>query len=113
MLEGGVEHAIAGFEGGRRLETQADVTKLHDDLVAVRNDREKLHRLQVGTGHPQGGNAMSEDHDIGVVDGRFRVRGVENLRICDGSVFPEASGVNPQWTIMALAECCAERMLAS
>jgi choline dehydrogenase-like flavoprotein len=40
------------------------------------------------------------------------VRGVDNLRVCDGSIFPDSSGANPQWTIMALAECCAEAMLA-
>jgi choline dehydrogenase-like flavoprotein len=112
MLDGGVDHAIAGFEGGRRLETDADVEKLRADLLRIRDNREKLHLLQVGTGHPQGGNALSEDPDIGVIDGRFRVRGITNLRICDGSVFPDASGVNPQWTIMALAECCAADMLA-
>lgn len=112
LLAGGVEYALAAFEGGRRLESEADVEKLREDLLRIRNNRERLHLLQVGTGHPQGGNAMSEDPEIGVVDGSFRVRGIENLRVCDGSVFPEASGVNPQWTIMALAEACASIMLA-
>ena len=37
----------------------------------------------------------------------FRVRGIENLRVCDGSVFPAVAGVNPQWTIFALAHLCA------
>lgn len=112
LLEGGAEHVIAGFEGGRRLDGPADVDRLGEDLFRIRNDREKLHLLQVGTGHPQGGNAMSADPEIGVVDGSFRVRGVENLLVCDGSLFPEASGVNPQWTIMALADLCATVMLA-
>jgi choline dehydrogenase-like flavoprotein len=111
LLAGGVEHVVAGFEGGRVLETDADVDRLRADLLRVRDNRDRLHQLQVGTGHPQGGNAMSEDPDIGVVDGSFRVRGIENLRVCDGSVFPEASGVNPQWTIMALAEVCSSRIL--
>jgi choline dehydrogenase-like flavoprotein len=48
---------------------------------------------------------------IGVVSADFRVRGVKNLRVCDGSVFPDSACVNPQWTIMALAEICAGDML--
>jgi choline dehydrogenase-like flavoprotein len=41
------------------------------------------------------------------------VRGINNLRICDGSVFPDSAAVNPQWTIMALADICARKMLGT
>jgi len=37
------------------------------------------------------------------VDPRFKLRGIEGLRICDASVFPEILGCNPQTTIMMLA----------
>jgi len=60
--------------------------------------------LTVGTGHPQGGNAMSENPARGVVDPQFRVFGYENLFVCDASVFPSSIGVNPQLTVMALAD---------
>ena len=50
---------------------------------------------------------------IGVVSADFRVRGVKNLRVCDGSIFPDSAAVNPQWTIMALAEICASDMLGT
>jgi choline dehydrogenase len=63
--------------------------------------------LKLGTGHPQGGNAMSNDPRIALIDDQFRLRGFSNLRICDGSIFPENAGVNPQWTMMALAHECA------
>jgi choline dehydrogenase-like flavoprotein len=46
---------------------------------------------------------MSTDPSMSVVDADFRLRGVSNLRICDASLFPEVAGVNPQWTVMALA----------
>jgi cholesterol oxidase len=75
----------------------------------ARNDRHR-HLLRFGTGHPQGGNAMSDDPTIGVVEHDFRVRGVDNLRVCDGSVFPDSARVNPQWTILALADRCAAIM---
>lgn len=67
--------------------------------------------LVVGTGHPQGGNGMSTDNAIGPVGADFRVKGTDNLRVCDGSLFPDCAGINPQWTIMALAYLCGESMV--
>jgi choline dehydrogenase-like flavoprotein len=63
--------------------------------------------LSIGTGHPQGGNAISRDRGKGVVDPTFRVHGFENLFVCDASVFPTATTVNPQLTVMALANYAA------
>ena len=34
----------------------------------------------------------------------FRVHGMDNLYVCDASVFPTSVGVNPQLTVMALAD---------
>jgi choline dehydrogenase-like flavoprotein len=67
-------------------------------------------QLRLGTGHPQGGNAMGGDPSSSVVGEDFRVHGVENLRVCDASVFPSVAGVNPQWTVLALAELCGSTL---
>jgi choline dehydrogenase-like flavoprotein len=40
------------------------------------------------------------------------VRGVRGLHVADASAFPNASGVNPMLTVMALACRNAQRMLA-
>jgi choline dehydrogenase-like flavoprotein len=64
----------------------------------------KSHYLSIGSGHPQGGNALGGDPRKGVVDPSFRVHGFENLFVCDASVFPTATTVNPQLTVMALAD---------
>ncbi len=61
-------------------------------------------QLALGTGHPQGGNALSTQDDFAVVDPEFRVRHLANVHVVDASVFPTAAGLNPQWTIMALAD---------
>jgi choline dehydrogenase-like flavoprotein len=107
FLAGKVEHAVVGLGNGRKLQTPADLAQLDRDLQDIERNPSKAFRLRIGTGHPQGGNAMSADPHIAVVDEQFRLRGFDNLRICDGSVFPDSAGVNPQWTIMALAHECA------
>jgi len=48
-----------------------------------------------------------------VVDPEHRVFGYEGLRVMDGSVVPENIGVNPSWTITALAERACSRWLAA
>jgi len=70
----------------------------------------KSHYLTLGTGHPQGGNAMSSNPARGVVGSDFRVHGMENLYVCDASVFPTSIGLNPQMTVFALAHYAARRI---
>ncbi|HEX3875834.1 MAG TPA: GMC family oxidoreductase, partial [Bryobacteraceae bacterium] len=111
FLAGNVESALVGLGNGRKLQTAKDLAQFDKDMQQIEKDPSKAYLLKLGTGHPQGGNAMSEDPQIGVVDREFRLRGFSNLRICDGSIFPASAGVNPQWTIMALAHECA-RVLA-
>ena len=53
-----------------------------------------------------------EHPDACAVDSYGRVRGVENLFVADGSLIPEAPGVNPQMTIMAQAFRVAEAALS-
>jgi choline dehydrogenase-like flavoprotein len=65
-------------------------------------------RIALGTGHPQGGNALSSDPKRGVVGPDFRVHGYENLYVCDASVFPSSLTVNPQLTVMSLAHYAAQ-----
>jgi len=71
--------------------------------------------LMISTGHPQGGNSMSDEKTKGkyrgVVGTNFKVHGVEDLFVCDASVFPTSVKVNPQWTVLALADLCAVEVL--
>jgi len=63
------------------------------------------------TAHILGGAVMGPNPSAGVVDSEHRVFGYEGLRVMDGSVVPENVGVNPSWTITALAERAATRWL--
>ncbi len=60
--------------------------------------------ITLGTGHPQGGNIISNSSATGVVNAEFKVFDFTNLYVCDASVFPTSLGVNPQLTVMGLAD---------
>lgn len=110
FLDGGVHSVVAALGWGFEMKKPDDIRRFREELREISRNPRRRHLLRFGTGHPQGGNAMSDDPAIGVVGADFRVRGIDNLRVCDGSVFPDSSRVNPQWTILALADRCAEEM---
>jgi len=62
--------------------------------------------IQISTAHPQGGNCLSADAR-GVVRPDFRVHHTRDLYVVDASVFPTSLGVNPHWTVMAMADLAA------
>ena len=62
-----------------------------------------VNRLPVFSAHQMGTCRMGADPTQSVLDGNCQVHGVKGLFVCDGSVFPAASGVNPMLSIMALA----------
>jgi choline dehydrogenase-like flavoprotein len=101
----GARRVLLPTERFTALDSVAD-TKLIDERVRVTRD------IQAGSSHPQGGNPMSDDPELGVVDTNFAVHGVSGLFVCDASVFPESVEVNPMNTVMALAHVGAERILA-
>lgn len=61
--------------------------------------------------HLFGGAVMGSDPKRAVCDTRARVYGVPNLVIADASAIPTTLGVNPQHTIMGLAQLRAEELL--
>lgn len=60
-------------------------------------------RLMMFSAHQMGTCRMGADPKQSVLDGNCQMHGVEGLFVCDGSVFPAASGVNPMLSIMGLA----------
>jgi len=75
-----------------------------EELQRLKYDIKDNSDITLGTGHPQGGNILSRDRKIGVVDEQLKVYGYDNLFISDASVFPSAVGVNPQITVMTFAD---------
>ncbi|MFE9374864.1 GMC family oxidoreductase [Streptomyces sp. NPDC006711] len=63
--------------------------------------------------HPACTVKMGADDDaMAPVDARLRVKGIEGLRVCDGSVMPDLVTVNPCITTMAIGEKCADLLKA-
>jgi len=67
-------------------------------------------RARVVSAHVMGGCRMGADDRTGVTDSFGRLRRLENVTVCDGSLFPTAVGANPQLTIYALAARNATRL---
>ena len=78
--------------------------KTIEQLKLMKYDIKDNSDLTLGTGHPQGGNILSRNKKIGVVDEHLKVYGYDNLFISDASVIPIAVGVNPQITVMTIAD---------
>lgn len=107
---------VAGF-GDCALPAAAMVPNGRPDAEAIAAAIDRAVRgpgdLLLSSAHPQGGNPMSDDRRVGVVGSDFRVHGTDNLYVTDASVFPTSIHVNPQLTIMALADLAWERSLAA
>jgi choline dehydrogenase-like flavoprotein len=84
------------------LESENAISEFIDDNIRKPDD------MILNSSHPQGGNAMSDNPKIGVVDSRFKVHGCDNLFVCDASVFPTTIRINPQLTIMAIADYASQ-----
>jgi cholesterol oxidase len=108
-----------GLFGGVRLQTEQDPERPNPTFIPVANATAEWLAQRTGgvaqssmmeamnipsTAHILGGAVIARDPSEGVVDGRQRVFGYENLLVCDGSAVPANVGVNPSLTITALAE---------
>jgi choline dehydrogenase-like flavoprotein len=81
-----------------------------DELDSVVRDNADI---LLSTAHPQGGNPVGERREGGVVDAGFRLHELRNVWVCDASVFPTSVTVNPQLTVMAMAQYAAPLILAA
>lgn len=63
------------------------------------------------TAHLLGTCRMGQDPAVSVVNADCRAHEVPNLFICDGSVFPTSTAVNPSLTIDAIAARTADRIV--
>ena len=62
--------------------------------------------------HPAASCKMGADGDrLAVLDARMRVRGVDNLRVCDMSAVPNINAGNTNAPAMMLGDRCADMVI--
>jgi hypothetical protein len=67
-------------------------------------------KIYTSAAHHVGTLRMASNSNEGVVDKNLKVFGMENLYVCDGSVFPTSGNVNSGLTIAALAHRLADHI---
>ena len=101
LLAVGARYAHTGIPGAiDEMKSTRDTESLLDPRLGARD-------LQMTMNHVFGSCRMSRD---GAVDDSGRLRGVQGVYLADASVFPSPSAVNPQATIMALADLTSRRI---
>lgn len=81
-------------------------------LDGLKNYIPRPNEMVVGGNHLFGTCAMGADAHTSVVDSGHAVHGLKDLYVCDTSVFPSQSEVNPQLTLMAMAGRLATQLNA-
>jgi len=103
LLGVGARYAHTGVPGVvDEMRSGADTESLLNPALGARD-------LQMTMNHVFGSCRMSPN---GAVDPEGKLRGVDGVWITDASVFPSPSAVNPQATIMALADMNSRRIAA-
>ncbi|HYH86780.1 MAG TPA: GMC family oxidoreductase [Pyrinomonadaceae bacterium] len=102
-----VPHVVFGYhENDRRIITHA-IAKMKE-IVEAAGGRDAWSADR--TAHLLGTCRMGDDPATSVVNRDCRAHDVPNLYVCDGSVFPTSTAVNPSLTIEAIAARTAERI---
>lgn len=87
--------------------------KVIADIFTSTGAKEIIHgRLGIGL-HLMGCCALGTDPATSVVNPEFRLHSHTNIFCADSSVFPNAPGINPSLTIMALSKKAAAQILRS
>jgi choline dehydrogenase-like flavoprotein len=104
VLAAGAHRVYPSYRGAPVVTGAADAI---DAVAAMTRARASLMTV-----HLCGTVPMGEDHRSGA-DSYGRVRGLANLWVNDASLLPDAPGVNPQGTIMAIAQRNVDHLLSS
>lgn len=95
LLEAGATHVLPSFRGAPVVRNRRDLAEVGQRFVAT--------RASVMTVHLCSTVPMGEDRDLCAVDSSGRVHESENIYVNDASILPDAPGVNPQGSVMAVA----------
>jgi choline dehydrogenase-like flavoprotein len=116
-----IEYLKQGVAAAARIHFAAgakEVMTLHASLTMIRSEGEiekkirsaswEKNEIALFSAHPLGTCRMGIDSRTSVVDPHCQAHDVRGLFVIDGSVTPTSLGVNPQITLLAIAEKSAE-----
>lgn len=101
----GARQVVISHRAMSTIQSENQIPKLVKQILENPKD------LFLGSAHPQSGNRIGINKSDSVVDSDCKVHQFKNLFVCDASVFPNAVGVNPQITVMAVASIVASRII--
>lgn len=109
--EFGMPKAIVSFSAGANEQAiERHATRVMRQIVEAAGATQTM--VLPRTAHTIGTCRMGTERETAVVDADGRSFDIDNLWICDNSVFPSSLVANPALTIMALSLRTAERFLA-
>ncbi|HEV3231920.1 MAG TPA: GMC family oxidoreductase N-terminal domain-containing protein [Candidatus Dormibacteraeota bacterium] len=79
------------------------VVRSREELRLIEPEKVRPQDLKLSAYHPMGTARMGSDPRTSVVDSDGLAHHCEGLYVCDASLFPTSTAVNPQLTIMATA----------
>ena len=104
MLEAGAREVFPSFRDAPIVRIAADLATLTGRFAAT--------AASVMTVHLCSTVPMGEDRSVAAADSVGRVHGTDNVYVNDASLLPDAPGVNPQASVMAVALRNARRFIA-
>lgn len=110
------QHMIAGVE--LAVEVGSGMSEFYGSLASgapLRTRADKLAFIAAKAApamHCVGTCAAGRDPATSVIDSRFRVWGIEGLRVVDASVIPEAPAANPHASVLMIAQLAARQLVA-
>lgn len=103
VLAAGADEVYPSFRGAPRVRSPRDLADMNSAFAAS--------KASVMTVHLCSTVPMGEDRDRCGADSFGRVHGCSNVYVNDASLLPDAPGVNPQGSIMAIAVRNVRRMI--
>lgn len=100
LFAGGGQRVYPGLRDCAPLDSTDDLMGL---LAGAGANGIPVARMNISTVHVSSSCPMGEFEKLCPVDSHGLLRGFENVRVADASIIPDAPGVNPQGTVMALA----------
>jgi choline dehydrogenase-like flavoprotein len=103
LLAAGADRLYPAVTGMRAIDSRRELVGLWDAVSRTRANLMTIHLFSsVG---------MGERPEVTGADSHGRIWGFDNLHVNDASLLPDAPGVNPQGTIMAIASRNCEHFL--